>query len=178
MIKQADPEAVTVFIGPCTAKKSEAQDHHIPGNADYVLTYGEIRSLMYGKGIELEPEENSYQASSVYGKRFGNAGGVTAAVVQCFDEMGEDIQPQVMKCNGGAECKKALLLMKVGKLPADFVEGMVCEGGCVGGPSKNMTEAEARKFRDNLIGQADDRKVLENLKNLGADKVPMHRHEA
>ena len=175
MIKQADPEAVTVFVGPCTAKKSEAQDHKIPGNADYVLTYGEIRSLMYGKGIELEPEENSYQASSVFGKRFGNAGGVTAAVVQCFDEMGEDIQPQVMKCSGGAECKKALLLMKVGKLPADFVEGMVCEGGCVGGPSKNMTEAEARKSRDSLIGQADQRKVLENLKNLGADKVPMHR---
>ena len=175
MIKQADPETITVFIGPCTAKKSEAQDHGIEGNADYVLTYGEIRSLMYGKGIELEPEDNSYQASSVYGKRFGNAGGVTAAVVQCFEEMGEDIQPQVMKCNGGAECKKALLLMKVGKLPADFVEGMVCEGGCVGGPSKNMTEMEAKKFRDNLIGQADGRKVLENLKNLGADKVPMHR---
>ena len=65
--------------------------------------------------------------------------------------------------------------MKVGKLPADFVEGMACEGGCVGGPSRNMTVAESKKFRDSLIGQADGRKVLENLKNTGADKVPMHR---
>ena len=175
MIKEKDPEAVTVFIGPCVAKKSEAQDHKIPGNADYVLTYGEIRSLLYGKNIELEPEENSYQASSVFGKRFGDGGGVTAAVLECFKEMDEDISPNVMKCSGGAECKKALLLMKVGKLPADFIEGMACEGGCVGGPSKNMMAAEAKKFRDSLIGQAAGRKVLENLKNMGADQVPMHR---
>ena len=175
MVKEKDPDAVTVFIGPCIAKKSEAKDHGIEGNADYVLTYGEARSLMYGKDIELEPEENTYQASSVYGKRFGDGGGVTAAVVQCFKEMGEDINPNVMKCSGAAECKKALLLLKAGKLPADFIEGMACEGGCVGGPSRNMTVLEAKKFRDNLIGQADGRQVLENLKNTGADKVHMHR---
>ena len=67
-------------------------------------------------------------------------------------------------------------LMKVGKLPADFVEGMVCVGGCVGGPSKHKSELEAKKARDLLIGQADGREVHENLKNLGADKVAMHRH--
>ena len=175
MLKQEDPETVTVFIGPCIAKKSEAKDYGIKGNADYAMTYGEIRSLMYGKGIELEPEENIYQASSVYGKRFGDGGGVTAAVAQCFREMGKDISPNVMQCSGAAECKKALLLMKAGKLPADFIEGMVCEGGCVGGPSRNMEVLEAKKFRDNLIGQADGRKVLENLQHLGADQVPMHR---
>ena len=175
MLKEQDPETVTVFFGPCVAKKSEAEDHNIPGNADYALTYGELRSLLYGKGIELEPEANNYQASSVFGKRFGDGGGVTAAVVECFKELGEEISPEVMKCSGGAECKKALLLMKAGKLPADFIEGMVCEGGCVGGPSKNMMASEAKKFRDSLIGQADDRKVLENLKSQGADRVAMHR---
>ncbi len=175
MLKERDPETITVFIGPCTAKKSEAALGGVEGNADYVLTYGEIRSIMYGKGIELEPEENNYQESSVFGKRFGNSGGVTAAVLQCFKEMGEEAVPTVMKCNGAAECKKALLLMKVGKLPADFVEGMVCTGGCVGGPGQNMTEMEAKKFRDALIGQADGREVHENLIMTGADKVPMHR---
>ncbi len=175
MVKEKDPDAVTVFVGPCIAKKSEAKDHGIEGNADYVLTYGEIRSLMYAKDIELEPEEDYSQAASVYGKRFGDSGGVTAAVEQCLKEQGEDVHPQVMRCNGAAECKKALLLMKVGKLPADFIEGMVCEGGCVGGPSKNMMVAEAKKYRDGLIGQADDRQVFENLKMQGADKVPMHR---
>ncbi len=175
-LKQQDPETITVFIGPCIAKKSESLDLNITGNADYVLTYGEIRAMMKAKGVELEPEENSYQESSVFGKRFGNGGGVTSAVVQCFKEMGEDINPEVMKCSGGAECKKALLLLKAGKLPADFIEGMVCVGGCVGGPSKHKTELEAKKARDTLIGQADGRNVHENLKKVGADQVPMHRH--
>lgn len=175
-LKQKDPETITVFIGPCIAKKSESLDLNITGNADYVLTYGEIRAMMKAKGVELEPEENSYQESSVFGKRFGNGGGVTSAVVQCFKEMGEDINPEVMKCSGGAECKKALLLLKAGRLPADFIEGMVCVGGCVGGPSKHKTEMEAKKARDTLIGQADGRNVHENLKKVGADQVPMHRH--
>ena len=174
-LKQQDPETVTVFVGPCIAKKSEAADHAVKGNADFVLTYGEIRSLLYGRDIELEPEPDDVQQSSVYGKRFGDGGGVTAAVLRCFEEMGEDIKPEVMKCSGAAECKKALLLMKAGRLPADFIEGMVCEGGCVGGPSKNMTVLESKKARDALIAKADKRGVLENLKALGADKVPMHR---
>ena len=174
-VKEKDPGTITVFIGPCIAKKSETLDLNIQNNADYALTFGEVRAMMRAKNVELEPEENTYQESSVFGKRFGNGGGVTAAVVQCFEEMGEDIKPNVMKCNGAAECKKALLLMKVGKLPADFVEGMACVGGCVGGPSKHKTEMEAKKARDTLISGADKRNVLENLKNLGADKVSMHR---
>lgn len=115
------------------------------------------------------------QESSVYGKRFGNSGGVTAAVLKCFEEMGEEITPNVLRCNGAAECRKALLLMKAGKLKEDFVEGMSCVGGCVGGPSRNMAENAAKKTRDAMIGQADGRGVHENLTALGADKVPMHR---
>jgi len=175
MLKEQDPETVTVFIGPCIAKKSEVIDHQIEGNADYAMTFGEIRALMRAKNVELEPEENTYQESSVFGKRFGNSGGVTAAVLQCLKETDEDIKPNVMKCNGAADCKKALLLMKVGKLPADFVEGMVCVGGCVGGPSKHKSEAEAKKARDLLISQADAREVHENLKNLGLEELAMHR---
>ena len=141
------------------------------------MTFGEIRAMIRAKGVELEPEENTYQDSSVFGKRFGNSGGVTNAVVQCFKEMNAGIEPNVMKCNGAAECKKALLLMKVGKLPADFVEGMVCVGGCVGGPSKHKTEQEAKKARDLLIGQADGREVFANLKEKGLDDLHMHRGE-
>ena len=177
MLKEKDPETVTVFIGPCIAKKSETLDLNIKDNADYAMTFGEIRAMMRAKGVDLEPEENTYQEGSVFGKRFGNAGGVTAAVVECFKEMNEDITPNVMKCNGAAECKKALLLMKVGKLPADFVEGMACVGGCVGGPSKHKTELEAKKARDLLIGQADDREVHANLKEKGLDDLHMHRGE-
>ena len=176
MLKEKDPETVTVFIGPCIAKKSETLDLNIKDNADYALTYSEIRAAMKARNVNLEPEENTYQESSVFGKRFGNGGGVTAAVLECLKETGENTDIKVAKCNGAAECKKALMLLKVGRLPEDFVEGMVCEGGCVGGPSKHKSEVEARKSRDILIGQADDRGVHANLKNLGATDVAMHRH--
>ena len=95
------------------AKKSEVVDQKIEGNADYVLTYSEIRAIMRAKGVALEPAENTYQEASVFGKRFGNSGGVTAAVVQSLKESGSDIDIKVCKANGAAECKKALLLMKV-----------------------------------------------------------------
>ena len=176
MIKAQDPEAVTVFIGPCIAKKSETMDLNIQGNADYAITLGEIRAMMRAKGVELEAEENTLQNGSVFGKRFGNGGGVTAAVLQCLKEQGENTDINVMKCNGAAECKKALLLLKVGKLPADFVEGMAYVGGCVGGPSKHKTGQEAKKARDTLIGQADGREVHENLSQYAMDSFSMHRH--
>lgn len=175
MLKAEDPETVTVFIGPCMAKKSEALDLNIEGNADYAMTLGEIRAMMRAKGVELEPEENKDQEASAFGKRFGNGGGVTAAVLECLEEKGLNTDVNVMKCNGAAECKKALLLMKVGKLPADFVEGMACVGGCVGGPSKHKTEMEARKDRDVLIAQADGRKIHENLEKYPMDTFSMHR---
>lgn len=114
LIKAKDPEAVTVFIGPCLAKKSEVVDQKIEGNADYVLTYSEVRAMMRAKDVALEPVEDTYQEASVFGKRFGNSGGVAAAVQESLKESGNDIDIKVCKANGAAECKKALLLMKVG----------------------------------------------------------------
>ena len=175
MIKAKDPEAVTVFIGPCLAKKSEVVDQKIEGNADYVLVYSEIRSIMRAKGVELKPCENEYQESSVYGKRFGNSGGVTAAVLQSLKEMGEECDISVCKANGADECKKALLLMKVGRLPENFVEGMICEGGCVGGPSAFNTDMKAQKDRETLMKAADNRMIHENLKNYDEKSFSMHR---
>lgn len=102
---------------------------------------------------------------------------MTNAVLECMQEAGESTDGiKVAKCNGAVECKKALLMLRVGKLPEDFVEGMACVGGCVGGPSKRKAENEFKKDRDALIGQADGRKVRENLKNYPMDQFSMHRH--
>ncbi len=176
MLKAKNPDVRTVFVGPCIAKKSEVKDNPIEGNADYVLTIGEFRAMMRAKEITLEPEENTTQQASIYGKRFGNGGGVTAAVVKCMDEMGVDAgQYKVEKCAGAAECKKALTLLKVGKLDADFIEGMMCEGGCVGGPSQHKPEMAFKKDRDTLIGQADERGVHDNLSHYDMASFDMHR---
>jgi [FeFe] hydrogenase (group B1/B3) len=175
MIKAQDPEAVTVFIGPCVAKKNEAIVQGIEGNADYVLTFGEIRAMMKAKGVTLEAAENDLQQSSTFGKRFGNSAGVTAAVVQSLKETDQNTDMKVSVCNGAAECKRALLMLKAGKLQEDFIEGMVCEGGCVGGASKHKAELESKRFRDKLIADADARGIHENLKSVALDEFSMHR---
>ena len=175
MLKAIDPETVTVFIGPCMAKKSEAADKSIENNADYVLTFGEAIEMLRGKEVELEPAEETKQEGSVFGKRFGNGGGVTNAVIECFKEKGESADVKVARCSGAAEVKKALLLLKVGRLPEDFIEGMMCQGGCVGGPSNMKQEMAFKKDRDAVIAKADGRGVWENLKNYDMDSFSMHR---
>lgn len=175
MIKSMEPEAYTVFIGPCIAKKSEVKDQKIEGNADAVLTYSEIRVIMKAKDVALEPAANDYQEASIFGKRFGNSGGVTEAVLQCLKETDQQMDAKVCRANGAAECKKALLLMRAGKLPEDFIEGMACEGGCVGGPSSFKDKMKSRKDRDALLAKADDRSVHGNLGNHPMDQFSMHR---
>lgn len=178
LVKANNPEAYTVFIGPCVAKKSEVADQRLEDNADYVLTYSEIRAVLKAKNVSLEPKPNSYQEASVYGKRFANSGGVTEAVLQYLKETDQQIEASVCKANGAAECKKALMLMKVGKLPEDFIEGMACEGGCVGGPSRYEDPAKAKKSRESLLAQADEREITANLKNYAMNSVSMHRPHA
>ena len=175
-LKLTHPGCVTVFIGPCVAKKSEIMDPSLPNNANYVMTFEELRSLMHSKDIKFEENEGDYQESSVWGKRFASSGGVANAVIECMQERGEDTSEiKLLRSAGGAECKKTLLLLQNGKLQEDFVEGMICPGGCVGGPSRRKTEAEVTKARIALLAKADKRKVLENLEKYPMSEFSMHR---
>ena len=67
------------------------------------------------------------------------------------------------------------MLMKAGKLPEDFIEGMACEGGCVGGPSSFNDMISTKKFRDELLDKADGREIHENLKGYHMEAFSMHR---
>ena len=175
-LKSQDPDCVTVFIGPCIAKKGETLNASIKNSADYALTYGEIVALLDSKGIVPEPVDETYQEASLFGKRFAGSGGVAGAVLEVMQEMGEDTSDiKLMTCAGGDECKKALMLLKAGKLDVDFIEGMICPGGCVGGPSKHQVESMVLKARTELLGKADKRKILENLKNYPMDQFSMNR---
>ena len=175
-LKSLDPDCVTVFVGPCIAKKGETLNTFVVDSADYALTYGEIVALLDSRGIAIEPVEEDYQEASVFGKRFAGSGGVANAVMEAMQEMGEDVSGiRLMTCAGGDECKKAMMLLKNGKLDADFVEGMACPGGCVGGPSKHQAETVVIKARGELLGHADGRKILDNLKNYPMDKFSMYR---
>lgn len=173
-IKKKYPGAVTVFIGPCIAKKSESLSGE-KDTADYALTYGEIRAMLRAKGVKLEPEEDTDDQSSIYGKKFANAGGVTAAVLESMKELGCMDDVSVCKCSGIAECKKALTLLKVGRLPEDFIEGMACEGGCVGGPSRHRAPNVAMRDRNEALSKSTDISIMDNLDKQEAAAVDMVR---
>ena len=132
--------------------------------------------MLDSRGVEIVPVEEDYQEASLFGKRFAASGGVAGAVMEAMEEMGENTEGiRLMTCAGGEECKKAMMLLKAGKLEADFVEGMICPGGCMGGPSKHQAETLVIRARTGLLAKADGRKILENLKNYPMDKFSMLR---
>ena len=132
--KHEVPGAVTVFIGPCTAKKVEASKYD--DAVDYVLTYEELAAMFVGAGINVtEMADDGYAPkSSRHGAIFARAGGVLESVLETATEKGLADRLNAQRCDGLANCKQQLLLMKVGKSDTNFMEGMACSGGCVGGP--------------------------------------------
>ncbi|MDO4613992.1 MAG: 4Fe-4S dicluster domain-containing protein [Lachnospiraceae bacterium] len=179
-LKAKHPGCITVFVGPCIAKKSEALDKSVEGNADYVLAFSEFERMLSSRDMKIEPieesEENRYQEASVFGKEFASSGGVADSVIECMIERGDDISGiRLRKCSGASECKTALLMLKAGKLPEDFIEGMACVGGCVGGPSTRLDKMETTRYRKTMFQNADDRGVLENLKDYPMESFSMFR---
>ena len=170
-LREKYPQHKVVFIGPCVAKKTE----EIEGGPDYVLTTEEIVALLDARKIDPEQMEDAEQEASAYGKGFAS-GGVTGAVMKAIAEMeGEVPAISAQRCNGAAECKKALQLLQAGKFDLDFIEGMACEGGCMYGPANMLSERLYTQARKKLLSQADDRGVVQNARDQGFDKIHMHR---
>ena len=93
-----------------------------------------------------------------------------------MNERGEDTTDiKLNRAAGGDACKKALMMLKAGRLQEDFIEGMICDSGCVGGPSKHRTEREIMKARASLLSKADGRKILDNLKEYPMEKFSMRK---
>ena len=175
-IKKKHPGAVVVFIGPCIAKKSEVKRYKDAGKigADYVLTFDELYAMFEAKHIDPEAmASGDVQQGSKYGKNFAAAGGVTAAVQEVLAEEKFDMPVSCVKCSGAAECKKALMLLRAGKLNETMIEGMVCEGGCVNGPAKIADPRESLGMRRQLMLGADDRGIADNLEMNGFKDIDM-----
>lgn len=173
LIREKDKDAVTVFVGPCVAKKSEIKQNQ--DTADFVLTFDEIYAMLKAKDVQLATFGGHLQQGSIYGKRFANAGGVTKAVLESLKEKAESADFKVKGCNGAAECKKALMLLKVNRLPEDFIEGMACVGGCVNGPGSVKPEILAKKDRESLLSTSDKRTIEDSIQNYKDYKFSLHR---
>ena len=78
-------------------------------------------------------------------------------------------------CEVIEQCRDALMKASKNVLGGNFIEGMACDGGCVGGPSSFKDQMMAKKSRDALIREADDRGIYKNLSNYDEDSFSMHR---
>ncbi|MBR5288207.1 MAG: 4Fe-4S dicluster domain-containing protein [Clostridia bacterium] len=133
-IKDTTPGAKVVFIGPCTAKKAEAQLESVKPYVDAVLTFEELQALIDSKAIDMAAlEEDVLDNASYYGRIFARSGGLTDAVGQAVKELGLDFSVKAAVCNGIEECRMALLKKSKNALAENFIEGMACVGGCIGG---------------------------------------------
>lgn len=173
LIKQKDKEAITVFVGPCIAKKSEIQQTE--DSADYVITFDELYAMLRAKDVQIATFGGHLQQGSIYGKRFASAGGVTNAVLESLKEKEQEANFKVKGCNGANECKKALMLLKVNRIPEDFIEGMACQGGCVNGPGNVKPEVAAKKDRETLLKTADDRTIQASIDGYKEYSFSLHR---
>lgn len=149
-IKQGDPDCKIVFIGPCIAKKAEQRLERVKPYVDCVITFEELQALFDSREIELGTlPETPLDNASYYGRIFARSGGLAAAVQQALKEQDlQDFDYRPVSCNGITECKVALLKAQRGLLKENFIEGMACESGCIGGPAclthgpKDKTEVD------------------------------------
>ncbi len=162
-IKENTPNAKVIFIGPCTAKKAEAQLESVKQYVDTVLTFEELQALFDSRDIELSSlEEGVLDNASYFGRIFARSGGLTDAATQAMKEQGIDFEIKPVVCDGIEACRMALLKLGKGVLDGNFIEGMACPGGCIGGAGclthgeKNKAEVDkyGREAYEKTIGDA------------------------
>ena len=140
MIKEKDPEASVVFIGPCAAKKLEASRRTVRSDVDFVITFEELDAMFIARDIEFDDFRQgiAMEDATGAGRGYAVAGGVAEAVTACLKEYYPDVEVKVEHAEGLAECRKMLMLAKAGKKDGCLIEGMGCPGGCVAGAGTNI----------------------------------------
>ena len=150
-IKTTSSPCKVVFIGPCTAKKMEFQKPEVRPYIDSVITFEELQALFDAKKVDIENlKESVLDNASYFGRIFARSGGLTDAVSEAIKEQGEtDFVFNPIACDGIEACRAALLKAARGALPNNFIEGMACVDGCIGGAGclthgeKNKREVDA-----------------------------------
>ena len=152
-IKETSKGAKVVFIGPCIAKKAEAQLESVKPYVDAVLTFEELQALFDSKDMDITTlEEDVLDNASYYGRIFARSGGLSDAVGQALKEQNIDFTVKPAICDGIDACKVALLKKSKNVLDANFIEGMACVGGCIGGAGC-LTHGEKNKAEVDKYGK-------------------------
>ncbi len=179
-IKRLHPDAVTVFIGPCIAKKAEAKEADVCDAVDYVLTFQEIKEIFDIAELNLENlPDDGREHTSTAGRIYAYSGGVSEAVRGCLERLRPErsLPLTAENADGISGCRALIEKVKNGDIAANFIEGMGCRGGCVGGPKvliEHGLGAEHVKDYGNkatYASPAENPYVIELLNRLGFSTV-------
>mgnify|MGYP001389081875 CR=1 FL=1 len=162
-IKETSPGAKVVFIGPCTAKKAEYRRPEVAPYVDGVLTFEELQALFDGKGVDIASlPEKALDNASYFGRIFARSGGLSASVAEALSEQGAgDFACSPVVCDGIEECRIALLKAQKGLLDGNFIEGMACRGGCIGGAGC-LTHGEKNRSEVDKYGRQALEKTIQD----------------
>ena len=166
-IKASDPTSKIVFIGPCIAKKMEVKDMKTKDYVDVALTFEELQAMFDAKNFDISSfEDTTLNDASYYGRIFARSGGLTDAVKEGLIETNnENFELKAEICNGIEECNMALLKKSKGLLSSNFIEGMACIGGCIGGPACINHAPKDKTEVDNYGKEAFAKKILDTTKS-------------
>ncbi|MBQ0101805.1 MAG: monomeric [FeFe] hydrogenase [Firmicutes bacterium] len=161
LIKEKYPASKVVFIGPCTAKKAEMQREDVRRFVDAVITFEELQALFDSRSINIETlEETKLNDASGFGRSFARSGGASEAIAEALKEQNISFNFKPCVCGGIEECRTALLKKSKEKQDFNFIEGMACVGGCIGGAG-NLTHGEQdRSLIDKSAAKAEKKTVL------------------
>ena len=167
-VKQDDPDAKVVFIGPCASKKLEAMRRTVRSDVDFVLTFEELDAMFDAR--EIEPasfeDEGSLHDATAAGRGYAVAGGVAGAIEACLKEYYPEVPVHIEHAESLAECKKMLALAKAGKLKGCMIEGMACPGGCMGGAGTNVPIAKSSKALKKFVAGSSKKLPAKELKEI------------
>lgn len=160
-IKEHEAPCKVVFIGPCTAKKAEVQKESVRPYVDVAMTFEELQALFDSRDLEItELKEDVLDNASYFGRIFARSGGLSDAVAQGLKEHGiEDFQLKALPCDGIEACRTALLKKSKNVLDANFIEGMACSGGCIGGAGC-LTHGDKNKAEVDKYGREAFEKTI------------------
>ena len=166
-IKDRHPDVKIVFVGPCVSKKKEIQLDSVKPYVDSVLTFEELFALIAAKEIEVEDlEESELDNASYYGRIFARSGGLTDAVRQGIKEHNSDFDYRPLSADGIENCRLACIKAQSPNRDFNFLEGMGCIGGCIGGPCLLTHEPRDKKEVDDYGKSASSQSISESLDRL------------
>jgi iron only hydrogenase large subunit-like protein len=135
-LKELEPDCEVVFVGPCIAKKMEMFREESKPYVDCVITFEELQALFDAEEIDLASfEESPLDNASFYGRIFRPERRPHRSGQRSLKEQNSSFVAVPKTVSGLDQCKIALNGFKSPDPPYNFIEGMACTGGCIGGPS-------------------------------------------